>query len=712
MDVNYRKRVEVSMGENKYKHLINRDLSWLKFNERVLEEAEDPSTPLFERLNFVSIYHSNLSEFLMVRVGSLHDRLLLKKDEIDPRSGMTTTEQLRAINKEIRRLTPRKNRAMLEILNELEDYGIFYKPGKHLTKYEERFMQRYFERNVLPLLSPHILDKHHPFPFLQNNTVYIAVLLKSKNGNTQLGIIPASGYFERLLLLPSKYIKFTLIEDLIYHFAARVFPKHKVEARSIFSITRNADIDADEAFFDYDMSYRDIMEIIVKKRKKLEPVRLDITRNQSDDITKRLMKHLNLTSDEVFFNEMPTVLSFVSDLRDALTDKKFSPLFYPPLKPQPTGKIDGSAPIIPQIQEKDLLLSYPYQDMRTFVRLLEEAADRPDVVSIKITLYRVARNSKVIDALIRAAENGKEVITVVELRARFDEENNIDWSKRLQDAGASLIYGIEDYKVHSKLLLITMKKDDSDVQFITQIGTGNYNENTSKLYTDLSLITANEDIALNAQDVFKNLCMGSLVENSDILMVSPLTLKPAVLRGIDREILLAKAGAPAELVFKLNSLNDIDIIHKLIEASDAGVKIRMLIRGICCLNVEETGRTRNIKISSIVGRYLEHSRVYIFGTPDRQKVYISSADFMSRNTERRVEVAAPIIDNDLKQEIRELMELQLRDNVKARHQVGKGVYKKLPVVPGAPRIDSQIELFREAYMQAGTPLPAWLSDRQ
>ena len=279
------------------------------------------------------------------------------------------------------------------------------------------------------------------------------------------------------------------------------------------------------------MSYRDIMEIIVKKRKKLEPVRLDITRNQSDDITKRLMKHLNLTSDEVFFNEMPTVLSFVSDLRDALTDEKFSPLFYPPLKPQPTGKIDASAPIIPQIQKKDLLLSYPYQDMRTFVRLLEEAADRPDVISIKITLYRVARNSKVIDALIRAAENGKEVITVVELRARFDEENNIDWSKRLQDAGASLIYGIEDYKVHSKLLLITMKKDDSDVQFITQIGTGNYNENTSKLYTDLSLITANEDIAINAQDVFKNLCMGSLVENSDILMVSPLTLKPAVLRG-------------------------------------------------------------------------------------------------------------------------------------------------------------------------------------
>lgn len=697
------------MAENKYKHLINRDLSWLKFNERVLEEAEDKSNPLFERLNFVAIYHSNLSEFLMVRVGSLHDRLLLKKDEIDPRSGMTTTEQLRAINREIRRLTPRKNRALVEILNELEDHHIYYKPGVHLTKYEERFLERYFERNVLPLLSPHILDKHHPFPFLQNNTAYIAVLLKSKDGKTQLGIIPASGYFERLLLLPSKYIKFTLIEDLIYLFAEKVFPKHKVEARSIFSITRNADIDADEAFFDYDMSYRDIMEIIVKKRKKLEPVRLDICRRQNDEITKRLVKHLNLTQDEVFFNEMPTILSFVSDLRDQLADEKYRSLFYPPLAPQVSSGVDPNKKIIPQIQKKDMMLSYPYEDIKSFIRLLEEAAASPQVMSIKITLYRMARNSKVIDALVRAAENGKEVIAVVELRARFDEENNIDWSKRLQDAGVSLIYGIEDYKVHSKLLLITLKKKDGSVNFITQVGTGNYNESTARLYTDLSIMTADEEIALNAQDVFKNLCMGSLVETSDILLVSPLTLKQAVLRYIDKEILSAKAGLPAELVFKLNSLSDIDIIKKLIAASEAGVKIRMLIRGICCLNVEQTGKTRNIKISSIVGRYLEHSRVYMFGPRERRKIYISSADFMSRNTERRVEVALPVLAPDLKQQIEALMELQLRDNVKARHQTGSGEYKKLPVPPGAPIIDSQLELFRQAYAAAGTPVPEWLA---
>ncbi|MEG2520661.1 MAG: polyphosphate kinase 1 [Christensenellaceae bacterium] len=689
------------MAENKYKHLINRDLSWIKFNERVLQEAEDKSNPLFERLNFVSIYNSNLSEFMRVRVGSLHDRLLLKKDAIDTKSGMTTQEQLRAIHKEIRKLTPRKNRALLEILDALENYGILYKSGDHLTKYEQRFLERYFERNVLPLLSPHIIDKHHPFPFLQNNMMYIAVMLKNKSGSNRLGIIPASGYFERLLLLPSKYIKFTLIEDLIYLFASKVFPKHKVVSRSIFSITRNADIDADEAFFDYDMSYRDIMEIIVKKRKKLEPVSIDISRSQSDEITKALMKHMNLTTEQVFFNEMPVVLSFVSDLRDTLNDEKFASLFYNPIKPQLTNKIDHLKPLISQIKKKDLLLSYPYEDMKTFVKLLDEAADDSKVKSIKITLYRVARNSRVIDALIKAAENGKEVITVVELRARFDEENNIDWSKRLQEAGASVIYGIEDYKVHSKLLLITMKSKNV-VSFITQIGTGNYNESTSKLYTDLSLITANSDIALNAQDVFKNLCMGSLVENSDILMVSPLTLKPLILRNIEKEIALAKTGAPAELIFKVNSLSDMDIIEKLIEASDAGVSVRMIVRGICCLNVEETGRTRNIKISSIVGRYLEHSRIYCFGTKGRQNIYISSADFMTRNTDRRVEVAVPIWDADIKNEILSMLDLQLHDTAKARYQLN-GVYTKADAKP--PLLDSQIELARRAYGNSGTHFP-------
>jgi len=472
------------MADNKYKHFTNRDLSWLKFNLRVLEEAEDPETPLFERLNFVSIYHSNLSEFLRVRVGSLYDSMLLKKDYIDPRSGMTTKEQLQAINDEISRITPRKNHALLNILSKLEQHGVYYRSGRHLTKYEERFLVRYFDRNVLPLLSPHIIDKHHPFPFLQNDVVYIAVLLKNKNNNLRLGIIPASGYFERLLFLPSKYVKFTLIENLIYLFASRVFPKHKIVDKTIFSVTRNADIDADEAFFDYDMSYRDVMEIMVKKRIRLEPIRLDIVRNNSDEIKEMLMKHLDINEDQVFFNEMPVLLDFVGDLKNALGDERYADLFYKKLRPQTSPLIDKFKPIIPQIKKKDLLLSYPYEDVQTFVRLLEEAADNPCVISIKITLYRVAQNSHIVDALIRAAENGKEVIAVVELRARFDEENNIDWSKRLQEAGVSVIYGIEGYKVHSKLMLITMKERNT-VSFITQIGTGNYNEKTAKLYTDL-----------------------------------------------------------------------------------------------------------------------------------------------------------------------------------------------------------------------------------
>ncbi len=691
-------------GNSKYKHFINRDLSWLKFNLRVLEEAENEETPLFERLNFISIYHSNLTEFLRVRVGSLYDRSLLKKDEIDPRSGMNTKEQLAAISKEISSITPRKNRALMNVLSQLEKHGVYYKSGKKLNKYEERFLERYFERNVQPLLSPHIIDKHHPFPFLQNDVVYIAVLLKTKSGSNRLGIIPASGYFERLLFLPSKYVKFTLIENLIYHFAAKVFPKHKMVDKTIFSVTRNADIDADEAFFDYDMSYRDIMEIIVKKRTRLEPIRLDMVRHDSDEIGKLLIKHLGITCDQVFYNEMPVLLSFVGDLRDALSGPSYSHLFYQPLKPQPTAALDNSRQLIPQLMKKDLLLSYPYNDIKTFIKLLEEASVNPRVMSIKITLYRVASNSRIVDALIRAAENGKEVIAVVELRARFDEENNIDWSKRLQESGVSVIYGIEGYKVHSKLMLITMKHGN-DVGFITQVGTGNYNEKTSRLYTDLSYITADEQIAVNAQDVFKNLCMGSLVESSEHLMVSPLTLKPRVLELIDEEIGYAKKGKNAQLIFKMNSLSDMDIINKLIEASDAGVKIKLIIRGICCLTVEEKGKTRNISITSIVGRYLEHSRIYAFGTGKRQRLYISSADFMSRNTERRVEVAIPVTDEDAKKQLIEILNMSLSDNVKARRQYGCGEYRLHAPEKDTPEVDSQIEQFRLAYKQAGTQLP-------
>jgi polyphosphate kinase len=446
------------------------------------------------------------------------------------------------------------------------------------------------------------------------------------------------------------------------------------------------------------------MEILVKKRTRLEPIRLDMIRNDSKEIRKMLVKHLNLSDDQVFFNEMPVLLNFVGDLGEALAqDTRYRNLFFVPLKPQPAAGFDQSPPLIPQIQKKDLLLSYPYEDIKSYVHLLEEAATHPHVLSIKIALYRVARNSRIVDALIRAAENGKEVIAVVELRARFDEENNIDWSKRLQESGVSVIYGIENYKVHSKLMLITMRHRGK-VSFITQIGTGNYNEKTAKLYTDLSFVTANEDIAINAQDIFKNLSMGSLVESSDLLMVAPLTLKPEVMRLIGKEISIARNGGKARLVFKLNSINDNDIMKKLIEASDAGVEVKLIVRGICCLSVEKTGPTRNMEILSIVGRYLEHSRIYMFGLGERQRIFISSADLMSRNTERRVEVAAPITDPDLKERLNAMIDLTLRDNVKARRQEN-GVYSLPQSSPYEKPVNSQTEQFRWAYKSAGNIFP-------
>ena len=535
------------------------------------------------------------------------------------------------------------------------------------------------------------------------------MLLETKNGHKRLGIIPCSGYFEHFVLLPSKAIKFTLTESLIYKFADKVFPKHKVLDKTIFTVTRNADIDAleaEESFYDQGLNYRDIMEVVVKKRTKLEPIRLDMMINNSKEIRSQLMQHLNLKADQVFYNEMPTQMHFVEPLRDLVKSKGgHEDLFYQPLRPQKTDKLDTSAPLIPQILEKDVLLTYPYEDIRTFVHLLEEAADNPDVVSIRITLYRMARNSRIVDALIRAAENGKEVTAVVELRARFDEENNIEWAKRLQEAGVTLIYGIEHYKVHSKLLSITMKGESGhDLRFITQVGTGNYNEVTSRIYTDLSYMTSDRDIALDALNVFKNLSMGSLVDESEHLMVSPRTLKRKVIELIDDEIREAKAGRPARLQFKLNGLNDLEIIDKLIEASDAGVKVQLLVRGICCLKADTKGKTRNIEITSIVGRYLEHSRIYIFGTGEREKIYIASADFMTRNTDRRVEVGIPIQDEAARQQLKDIMDLMLSDNVKARRQID-GEYRKLPVEEGAPRIDSQIVQFQEAYKNSGHKFP-------
>lgn len=698
----------------------NRELSWLKFNERVLEEARDPKMPLCERLTFSAIFQSNLDEFFMVRVGSLSDQLLL--DEAHPmeelrenKTFMTTREQLTAIYSRVRQLAPMRDRAYREIFYALEEYGVRQVDlSTPLTGEEYDHLYNYFQRELLPLISPQILDKRHPFPFLRNKDVYaLAVLEKAKQkdeGKSKgqkdrilLGLIPPSDVFQRLIILPSANkesgggagIRFMLVEDLLLYFAPQIFAGYNVLDRALLRVTRNADINTEEALNDYEVDYRDAMEDLLKRRKKLSPVRMELSKPLSENAVNFLASRLELTEEQIFTLETPLDLSFLFKLGSHLSHQ--SQLFYPKLLPQRTTMVDDFSPIIPQILQRDILLSYPYESIKPFLRLLNEAAKDPEVVSIKITLYRVAGNSKVIEALVNAAENGKDVLALVELRARFDEENNIGWSKRLEEAGCTVIYGLEGLKVHSKLLLITRKVRDK-VETITQVGTGNFNEKTAALYTDISLITANSEIGAEAGMVFNSLSLGECVDGLKHLLVAPLGLQNRVLAMIDEEIRLAKNGIPAYVGAKLNSITDKVIIEKLVEASQAGVKIELIVRGICCIVAGVPGKTPTLTVTSIVGRYLEHSRMYLFGAGERQKVYISSADFMTRNTIRRVEVAAPVYDPALKRRLQEMFKVMLRDNVKARVQNSSGVYIRKPV-DGVP-LNSQEYFFQQAIDKA------------
>ena len=672
----------------------NRELSWLKFNKRVLEEAQDINVPLVERLIFSSIFSSNLDEFFMVRVGSLNDQILLNDNSRENKTNMTSKEQLEAIFKKTRDLIPMKDKAYFEIMSSLKEHAIMQVDFKELSKAEAEFFEHYFIHEIKPLISPQVIDKRHPFPFLKNKDNYVIAKIESKS-NVKLGIIQASGVFDRIIYLPGQIIRFILVEDLILHFAGKVFDSYKIEEKALMRVTRNADINAEEGLVDYDLDFRSVMTELLKKRKKLAPVRLEISRNLSDSTLNELCNRLELKNEQIFLTKSPLDMSFVFSIGEKLADKKH--LFYEKVDPQKSPSINEIEPIFKQIQRNDVLLSYPYESIKPFIKLLQEASVDKQVVSIKITLYRVAKNSKIIEALIDAAENGKEVLVLVELRARFDEENNIGWSKRLETAGCRVIYGPENLKVHSKLLLIT-KKVGSKVEYITQIGTGNYNEKTSLLYTDFSLMTANKEIASEAQTVFNALSIGNLVEATTHLLVAPLCLQNKIIEMIDAEILFAKAGAPAYFGAKLNSLSDKILIDKLVEASQAGVKIELLVRGICCLIGGVKGLTENITIVSIVGRFLEHSRVYIFGTPDRQKLYISSADFMTRNTLRRVEVATPVFDKAIRERIFEMFKTMLRDNVKARIQQPDGTYIRKE--SSGVRLDSQSFFYMQAYQNA------------
>lgn len=674
---------------------MNRELSWLKFNERVLEEAENPEVPLCERMTFVSIYQSNLDEFFRVRVGSLQDQMLISTEIRENKTKMTSAEQIRAIIKEVKKLNQRKDKAYEKLMKKIEEYGITLINHASAKSEEKKFLEKYFMKEIMPLSSPTIVGKRQPFPFLKNGKIYAVVVLETRNKKERIGIIPCSNnMLTRMVELPGGKGRYMLIEDLILHYIGKVFKGYKVKGKSLLKVVRNADIDADAAY-DEDLDYREFMEDLMKQRKKLSPVRIDLSREMDETVVDALCRYLDVTPDRVLRSEAPLDVSFVFQLQDLL--RRNTELFYEKRVPQKSPEFKDGQSILQQITQEDKLLSYPYDSIRPFLKMLTEAAEDDSVISIKMTLYRLAKQSKVIEALCEAAENGKEVVVLVELRARFDEENNIRWSRMLEEAGCQIIYGLEHYKVHSKLCLIT-RRGENGIQYITQIGTGNYNEKTARLYTDLSLMTANEQIGMDAARVFQALAKGEVVEDMEHLLVAPKCLQSKVIEKIEEQIQKQKNGETAYIGLKMNSLTDKRIIDKLIDASKAGVKIDMIVRGICCLIPGVEGETENIHVISVVGRFLEHSRIYIFGNGEEAQYYIGSADFMTRNTVKRVEVAAPVYSERLKKRLQDLFDLMLSDNKKARKEDAKGAYSVVEC-KGQP-INSQELLYQEAYAKA------------
>ena len=674
-------------------YYMNRELSWIHFNERVLEEAEDSNVPLLEQLSFSAIYQSNLDEFVQVRVGAMLDRMQSFPNQKDSRSHMKPKEQLHAMLKEISALLPRKDRAYFHTMEKLAEYGIVHVTFSDASPEEKNYLEQYFKREIKPLLSPIVIDKRQPFPFLKNKAIYVAVHLASKSG-VKLGMIPASGT-DRVIRL-GKSGRFILLEDVILHFAPQIFKNFKVLDSALIRITRSGTISFDSSAPDEDTDFCDIMEGLLRKRRKREAVRLQMNSMLDKEAMDYLLKKLKLSKKQLFLEDTPLDLSFVYKIGDFNSAPE---LRFPPQKPQHRPDISAKTDMMSQIADHDILLSYPYESISPFLRLLDEAALDPDVASVKITLYRLASNSRVIESLCQAAENGKEVLVLVELRARFDEENNILWAKRLIDAGCTVIYGPHNMKVHSKLLLIT-RKTENGVQNFVQVGTGNYNEKTARIYTDLSLMTANPEIADDANHVFTALSTDTLVESTNQLLVAPLCLKSRILALLDAEIQHARNGEAAYFSAKVNSISDRQIMDKLCEASQEGVKIELVVRGICCLKPGIPGYTDNIKIVSIVGRYLEHSRIYIFGTAERRKVFISSADFMTRNTVHRVEVGAPLLDPALREQAVHLVQLCLSDNVKARIGQPDGSFLHCVPVTGESAVNAQEIQYHNAAAKA------------
>ena len=672
---------------------INRELSWLDFNRRVLVLGKDKNVPLAEQLKFLAIYGSNLDEFFMVRVGSLQERANLmrgKKEKRENKTNMTAEEQLAAIMPKTAQLQEDCDKYYAKALENLAACGYRKVDFDKLSKEDEHFWKKYFQSELFPILSPQIVDSRHPFPFLRNKEIYLGVLLHEKHTSEHtLGIVPISSQMERMhFVRKDNETCFALTEELVLHYAALIFGKENVQEKCLFRVTRNADIDVKEGMMDHDIDYREIMADLLKRRRKLAAVRLQVI-PAAPQVAQLLCSRLELTHKRVFVQKSPLDLSFFYKLTSRMESDGPPELFYTPARPMlPPQDYDLAA----EVEKHDVLLSYPYQSIRPFIAMLKKAAQDPDVISIKMTLYRMARESQIVQALVEAAENGKEVVALVELRARFDEQNNIDWSKHLEEAGCTVIYGFDDYKVHSKLTLIT-KKSAHGYSYITQIGTGNYNEKTSELYTDYSFITADLGIGEEASNVFQNLAVQKLTEESEKMLVAPLRFKSVLLDEMDRVINAARLGRPASMILKNNSISDRDIILKLEEASCAGVRIDMIVRGICCVRAGVPGKTENLHIRSLVGRYLEHGRIYSFYDGVNTRIYIASGDFLTRNTECRVEVGVRVEDPVLKEKLDSILRLQLSDNVNAREMQPDGSYQKVKPAPGEPLVNSQMGMY-------------------
>ena len=685
-----------------------RELSWLRFNERVLAEARDETVPLFERLKFAAIFTSNLDEFFMIRVGSISDMTLSKEHHVDSKSGLTPAEQLRAICKAVPALYKQRDKIVSQLEKRLRACNICALSVDELDGKERKQAERWFRDYAAPVLSPMVVDSHHPFPHLPSKNLTVVLTLR-QGGERRFGLVPIPRALPAFYQLEERGLRYLLTEQIVLSFADTLFENCQVEEKHIISVTRNADISPEDEDYDVGEDFRAHMLKVLKKRARLAPVRLEVQGGPSDELLDYLCPRLGLGREFVFTSKAPLAMGYVYALEGRLPPESAAALCYPPHTPRWPASLYQNERMIPQILRRDALLFYPYHSMEPFLRLVKEAANDPSVLSIKITIYRLASTAKLVEYLAAAAENGKDVTVLMELRARFDEQANIAWAQRLEEAGCTILYGFEHYKVHSKICLIT-RREKGRIQHITQIGTGNYNEKTARLYTDFCLMTASPAIGADAAAFFQNMSTSNLEGEYQQLLVAPHSLKPRLLELMDGEIEKARRGEKARIFIKVNSVTDRQLIDKLAQASQAGVPITLNVRGICCLRPGVPGLTDHIRVFSVVGRFLEHPRIYAFGAGAETSVYIGSADLMTRNTERRVEIACPVTDPAVRRQIKHYVELYCSDNVKARNLGVEGTYTPVPRAEGAPAVDAQAALMEEAELEAASaaarPAPA------